>query len=171
MLNKLCNALSRVFCFFLVIAKAVFEIVLVQAWSHCIQTFSHEPTTFYFLWLNHKVCGKLDYYLDFLHANGNVLWGFYYVKRSLQIKRRVIPETFPVPFKWEVFCRITFKSCLKSKVFYKSMQTSMSPAPSWVGRLNKFEVLFYHLSEIEWRTVKRASKPSRYSHRYNDKYS
>lgn len=168
MLNVLCNALSRVFCFFLVIAKAVFGIVLVQAWSHCIRTFSHEPTTFYFLWLNHKVCGKLDYYL---HTYGNVLWGLYYIKRSLQIKRCVIAHTFPLPLKWEVFCRIMFKSCLKSKDFCKSMQTSMSPARSWVGKTEQIWSLVYHLSEAEWRTVRRESKPSRYGYRDNDKYS
>lgn len=143
MLNVLCNTLNRVFCFFLVIGKAVLCIVLVQAWPHCIQAFSHEPTTFYFLWLNHKVCGKVNYYLGFLHTYGNVLWGFYYVKRRLQIKRCVIPQTFNVPLKWEVFCRVMFKSCLKSKDFYKSVQTSMSPAPSWVGKLDKFEVLLF----------------------------
>lgn len=36
-----------------------------------------------------------------------------------------------------------FKSCLKSKDFYKSMQTSVSPAPSWVGKLNKFQALLF----------------------------
>lgn len=57
---------SSVSCF--VIAKALFGIVLVQAWPRCIQMFSRGTTAFYFLWLNHKVCGKLDYYVGFLHT-------------------------------------------------------------------------------------------------------
>lgn len=159
MLNVLCNTLSTIFCFFLVIAKALLGIVFVQAWPHCVQTFSLKPTTFYFLWLNHKVCAILDYYLGFLHTYGNILWGFCYIKRSLQFQRCVIPQTFPIPLKWEVFCRIMSKSCLKSKDFYKYMQMSTSPAPSWVGKLSEFEVLFIICLRLNEGLLKGSQSP------------
>lgn len=105
------------------------------------------------------MCGKLNYYLGFLHTWRNVLWIFYCIKSSLQIKRCVgspnLSCSLKTILKWEVSCSIVFKSCLVNSDFYKSLQTWMSPAPSWVWKRNKLEVLlFIVLSEIEWKMLK-----------------
>lgn len=49
---------------------------------------------------------------------------------------------------------VVFKYCLENNDLYKSLQMWTSPAPSQLGEMNKLEVLFVVLSEIEWKLLR-----------------